>query len=82
MQGISIVYYDGVRPNKIDEYLNTCLRGSMNPDIEAQVRACETRLYAAMLTSDVATLDRLIADNLLFVGPTGELATKAMDLDF
>ena len=54
----------------------------MNPDIEAQVRACETRLYEAMLTSDVAALDRLIADNLLFVGPTGELATKAMDLDF
>lgn len=53
----------------------------MNPDIEAQLRACETRLYTAMLTSDVAALDMLIADNLLFVGPTGELATKAMDLE-
>ena len=53
----------------------------MNPDMEAQVRACETRLYTAMLTSDVAALDMLIADNLLFVGPTGELATKAMDLE-
>jgi ketosteroid isomerase-like protein len=54
---------------------------SMNPDIEAQIRACETRLYAAMLASDVAELDVLIADDLLFVGPTGELATKAMDLE-
>ena len=53
----------------------------MNPNIQAQVRACETRLYAAMLTSDVAALDMLIADNLLFVGPTGELAAKAMDLE-
>jgi Domain of unknown function (DUF4440) len=54
---------------------------NMNPDIEAQIRACETRLYAAMLASDVAELDVLIADGLLFVGPTGELATKAMDLE-
>jgi ketosteroid isomerase-like protein len=53
----------------------------MNSDIEAQIRACETRLYAAMLASDVAELDLLIADDLLFVGPTGELATKAMDLE-
>jgi ketosteroid isomerase-like protein len=53
----------------------------MNPDIEAQIRDCETRLYAAMLASDVAELDGLIADELLFVGPTGELATKAMDLE-
>jgi Domain of unknown function (DUF4440) len=53
----------------------------MNPDIEAQIRICETRLYAAMLASDVTELDVLIADDLLFVGPTGELATKAMDLE-
>jgi ketosteroid isomerase-like protein len=53
----------------------------MNQDIETQIRTCETRLYAAMLASDVAELDALIADELLFVGPTGELATKAMDLE-
>ena len=53
----------------------------MTPDIETQIRACETRLYAAMLASDVAELDALIADDLLFAGPTGELATKAMDLE-
>jgi ketosteroid isomerase-like protein len=49
--------------------------------IEAQIRECEARLHAAMSTSDVAELDALIADDLLFAGPTGELATKAMDLE-
>jgi ketosteroid isomerase-like protein len=53
----------------------------MNLAIEAQIRDCEARLYAAMLASDVADLDLLIADDLLFSGPTGELATKAMDLE-
>jgi ketosteroid isomerase-like protein len=53
----------------------------MNPNIESQIRTSETRLYAAMLASDVTELDLLIADDLIFVGPTGELATKAMDLD-
>jgi ketosteroid isomerase-like protein len=53
----------------------------MNPEIEAQIRACEDRLYTAMLASDVAELDALLADDLLFAGPTGELATKAMDLE-
>lgn len=57
----------------------------MNPEVEAQirdqVRASESKLYAAMLASDVAALDTLIADDLLFAGPTGDLATKEMDLE-
>ena len=53
----------------------------MHPEIENQIRACEARLYAAMFASDVAELDTLLADDLLFAGPTGELATKAMDLE-
>jgi ketosteroid isomerase-like protein len=53
----------------------------MTTEIENQIRACETRLYAAMFASDVTELDLLIADDLLFAGPTGELATKAMDLE-
>ena len=53
----------------------------MNQKIEAQIRDYEARLYTAMLASDVAELDTLIADDLLFAGPTGELATKAMDLE-
>ena len=53
----------------------------MNPEIETLIRACEERLYAAMLASNVDELDALIADDLLFAGPTGELATKEMDLE-
>nr|WP_278003545.1 nuclear transport factor 2 family protein [Nodosilinea sp. TSF1-S3] len=53
----------------------------MNSDAEAQIRDCEARLCAAMQASDVAELDALIADDLLFAGPNGDLATKAMDLD-
>ena len=53
----------------------------MNSEIETQIRECEARLYTAMLASDVSELDLLISDDLLFTGPTGELATKAMDLE-
>jgi ketosteroid isomerase-like protein len=53
----------------------------MTSAIETEIRTCEARLYAAMSTSNVSELDALIADDLLFSGPTGELATKAMDLE-
>jgi ketosteroid isomerase-like protein len=53
----------------------------MNSETETQIRECEAQLYTAMSASNVSELDRLIADDLLFTGPTGELATKAMDLD-
>lgn len=55
--------------------------GKMDSEIETQIRECEARLYTAMLASNVSELDLLIADDLLFAGPTGELVTKAMDLD-
>ncbi|OCQ93276.1 hypothetical protein AMR42_08955 [Limnothrix sp. PR1529] len=53
----------------------------MNSAIETEICECEARLRAAMSTSNLSELDALIADNLLFSGPTGELATKAMDLE-
>lgn len=53
----------------------------MDSEIAAQIRECEARLYQVMAVSDGSALDLLIADDLLFVGPTGELATKAMDLE-
>jgi len=40
----------------------------------------EAELRAAQLGADVAALDRLISDDLLFTGPDGALATKADDL--
>lgn len=51
----------------------------MDSAIEAQIRVCEARHYKTMAASDVPALDPSIADNLLFVEPAGELATKAMD---
>lgn len=45
-----------------------------------QIREYEERLRVAMLHSDVAELDALIDDDLLFVGPGGGVYTKADDL--
>lgn len=48
---------------------------------DPEIVACEARLRAAQLGADVVALDRLIADELLFTGPDGRLATKAQDLE-
>lgn len=40
----------------------------------------EARLRIAQLTADVAALDALISEDLLFAGPDGQLATKQQDL--
>jgi hypothetical protein len=47
---------------------------------KAQVSASENSLLEAMKTNNVERLDTLLHDDLLFNGPTGETATKAMDL--
>lgn len=47
---------------------------------DPEVVALEAELRRAQLDADVATLDRLIADELLFTGPDGRLGTKAEDL--
>jgi ketosteroid isomerase-like protein len=49
------------------------------PDDE--IVALETEIRAAQLDADVAALDRLIADELLFTGPDGRLGTKQQDLE-
>lgn len=56
--------------------LEAVLVGSADPEIVA----LEAAVRAAQLTADVAALDRLIASDLLFTGPNGELGTKAEDL--
>lgn len=48
--------------------------------LEEQVIAAEERLRQAMLHSDVAALDDLIAPDLLFTTHLGQMATKADDL--
>lgn len=44
------------------------------------LRAAERRLQRAQLASDVAALDRLIDDRLVFTGPDGGLYSKQDDL--
>ena len=41
----------------------------------------EARMRAAQLDADVAALDALISDDLLFTGPDGNIGTKAQDLE-
>ena len=49
--------------------------------MESEIRQLEETLRCAMLHSDVAALDALIDDKLLFVGPDGGIYTKAGDLE-
>ena len=49
--------------------------------MESEIRQLEETLRCAMLHSDVASLDALIDDKVLFVGPNGGLITKADDLE-
>lgn len=41
----------------------------------------EEKLRLAMISSDVEMLDKLISDELIFIGPDGSVATKQMDLE-
>jgi ketosteroid isomerase-like protein len=50
----------------------------VNP--EEDLLAAERRLQAAQLASDVAALDELIDDRLVFTGPDGKLYRKQDDL--
>lgn len=56
--------------------LAAVLVGAADPEMVA----LEADLLAAQLAADVSALDRLLADELLFTGPDGRLATKAQDL--
>ena len=48
---------------------------------DGEIVQCEAEVRAAQLNADVTALDRLIADELLFTGPDGQLGTKSQDLD-
>ena len=62
-------------PTDVIEF-QTILVGEDDPEIVE----LEAALRTAQLTADVAMLDRLISDELLFTGPDGQLGTKAQDL--
>lgn len=57
--------------------MRNVLVGSDHPEIVA----LEAALRRAQLAADVSALDQLIAEDLLFTGPDGQLGTKAQDLD-
>ena len=57
--------------------MEAVVRGTADPEIVA----LEARIRMAQLNADVDALDLLIADELLFTGPDGQLGTKAQDLE-
>lgn len=57
--------------------MRSVLVGAADPEIVE----LEARIRAAQLAADVNALDALISDDLLFTGPSGQLGTKAQDLD-
>lgn len=52
----------------------------MNQSVELQIKECEERLRQAMLQSDLAALDALLAPDLIFTNHLGRLMTKQDDL--
>jgi ketosteroid isomerase-like protein len=58
-------------------WMESVLIGAADPEIVA----LEARIRAAQLDADVASLECLIADEILFTGPDGQLGTKARDLE-
>lgn len=54
--------------------------GPAHPDVAALAVTLEARMRDAQLAADVAALDALISEDLLFTGPDGRLGTKAQDL--
>lgn len=50
-------------------------------DADPEIVALEAQLRNAQLNADLTALGNLIADNLLFTGPNGQLGTKAQDLE-
>lgn len=53
----------------------------MSEAIEKEISAAEERLRLAMLSSDVAVLDELIANDLIFTDHAGSRVTKQDDLN-
>ena len=52
----------------------------MDATLEAEIIRRENELLAAVTSNDVALLDDLLHDDLLFNGPDGQTGTKALDL--
>lgn len=49
--------------------------------LHSEITNCENQLYTAIRNNDIALLDLLLHDDLLFHLPNGLVITKAMDLE-
>lgn len=54
---------------------------SLMNDAKAQLMQAEQRLVQAQKTHDVAALEELLHNDLLFIGPSGTVFTKSMDIE-
>lgn len=52
------------------------------PINKEQVLNAESQLVTALANSDLELLEKLLHDDLIFVGPDGQTITKAMDMKF
>lgn len=50
-------------------------------DADPEIVTLEARIRDAQLNADLTALEDLIADDLLFTGPNGQLGTKAQDIE-
>ncbi len=48
---------------------------------DQEIVMLEARIRAAQLSADITALNELLADDLLFTGPDGQLGTKAQDIE-
>jgi len=53
----------------------------MNNSSEIQIEECEEILKNAMIKSDISALDKLLADNIIFINHLGQLVSKHDDLE-
>lgn len=60
-----------------EEAFTAAVRGPVDPEI----LRLEARLRTAQLSADLPALAELVADDLLFAGPDGSLATKEQDIE-
>lgn len=49
-------------------------------ETQGEIEHREVELAAAIINCDVKMLDELLHEDLLFIGPTGQLITKEMDM--
>ncbi len=54
---------------------------TIQTSLQKQIFDLESELISAMKASDLATLDKLLHDDLLFITPQGQTITKKMDMD-